>query len=463
MKVNPKSQKGAVTLIMTVTMLFLTAFLMTLYIRLSNNASISAETTSEIAKKYDNIGDMKDIYYSYFTDSNIIPITTKEELAKIGSNESIIINGKIYKFEPNGKYVLMNDIDLGAYDETSDDWDSSKAWDSSTIKLGTDGVLDGLGNTITGLYINNASSEGPEGLFGTLVGTVRNLNIKNSYIKGNQNVGAIAGKNNGTIENCYNSGTIIGTSYVGGIAGDLNNNIKNCKNTGIIRGNSNVTGGYIAAMDDNTNSPIDIWSKTITLTKNYKFISGEDVAVVPKGFKVSAKVDEQTVKTGMVIQDADDNEFVWIPVPKAIITEAEINEIIANHTDEINELIDKYEVLSPESAAVGYLASTTGVLPMAVEEITKDENDNIIARDYVGIIIVDMMRENNKTDYRIARWTYEIERQSFEEPTNIQGAGFEDRADRFTNIVWTEDYYKNLFYRMIHSVDENKRLLFWKI
>jgi len=460
MKINLKSQKGAVTLIVLVTMLFLTAFLMTMYIRLANKAGISAETTLEIAKKYNNIGDMNDIYYSYFTDSNIIPITNREQLEKIGSNESVTINGKIYKFVPDGKYVLMNDINLGGYDESNGTWDNTKAWTPITT-LGSNGVVDGLGYTITGLYINGTQDY--QGLFGTLNGTARNINVKNDYLKGGQYVGAIAGKNQGIIENCYNSGEIVGTSYVGGISGSLEGTIENCKNTGIIRGNSNVTGGYLAAIDDNTNSPIDIWSKTRTNIQNMKFVSGTDIAIVPYGYKVSADVYEQTVKTGMVIQDSNDNEFVWIPVPKAIITEAEINDIIANHQDEINELIDKYEVLSPESAAVGYLVSTTGVLPMAVEEITKDENDNIIARDYVGIIIVDMMRENNKTDYRIARWTYAIERQSFEEPTNIQGAGFEDRADRFTNIVWTEDYYKNLFYRMIHSVDENKRLLFWKI
>ena len=96
MKMNPKSQKGAITLITLVTMLFLTAFLMTMYIRIANKAGISTESTAEIAKKYNNIGDMKDIYYSYFTDSNIIPITNVEQLKEIGSGKEFTINGKIH-------------------------------------------------------------------------------------------------------------------------------------------------------------------------------------------------------------------------------------------------------------------------------------------------------------------------------------------------------------------------------
>ena len=44
MRANPKSEKGAVTLIVLVTMLFLIAFLMTMYIRLANKSGTSAES-----------------------------------------------------------------------------------------------------------------------------------------------------------------------------------------------------------------------------------------------------------------------------------------------------------------------------------------------------------------------------------------------------------------------------------
>ena len=112
MKTNVKSEKGAITLIALVTMLFLISFLMTMYIRISNKAQISAETTADIAKKYNNIGDAEIIYDSYFATEEVIPITSKEELAKIGSGEKVEINGKIYIFKEDGYYALHNNIDL---------------------------------------------------------------------------------------------------------------------------------------------------------------------------------------------------------------------------------------------------------------------------------------------------------------------------------------------------------------
>lgn len=324
MKINPKSQKGAITLIVLVTMLFLTAFLMTMYIRLANKAGISAETTAEIAKRYNNIGEINNKYGELVEDpskNTIIPITNKEQLSAIGSDTYKEVNGKLYLFSKTGNYVLQDNIDLGGDPEDEDTW-----WTPLTDEF--TGVLDGLGYTISGLYIKDKGAEEPQGLFGTLNGIVRNLNIENSSITGNQFVGAIAGINGeeALIENCYNKATVRGGDYVGGIAGlnavneedsTIHGVIKDCKNTGNIIGDTHVTGGYFVAIDDNTYTPVNnIWNKTRTLSQNYKFISGEDdVAIIPKGFKVSANIDEQTISEGLVIQDSDENEFVWVPVP----------------------------------------------------------------------------------------------------------------------------------------------------
>ena len=58
-----------------------------------------------------------------------------------------------------------------------------------------------------------------------------------------------------------------------------------------------------------------------TLKANTEYTDSENTTVtIPKGFKVSdvAKTEdtdgEQTVSTGLVIQDANGNEFVWVPV-----------------------------------------------------------------------------------------------------------------------------------------------------
>ena len=45
---------------------------------------------------------------------------------------------------------------------------------------------------------------------------------------------------------------------------------------------------------------------------NYTDAKGKN-AMVPVGFKVSTKVSEQYIDDGLVIQDSEGNEFVWIP------------------------------------------------------------------------------------------------------------------------------------------------------
>ena len=42
---------------------------------------------------------------------------------------------------------------------------------------------------------------------------------------------------------------------------------------------------------------------------------GKDTAIIPQGFKVSEKEEEQTIETGLVVIAPDESEFVWVPVP----------------------------------------------------------------------------------------------------------------------------------------------------
>ena len=53
MIVDPKSEKGAITLIALVTVLFIMSFLMTSYIYMANKAQKSSEATAEIKQRYD--------------------------------------------------------------------------------------------------------------------------------------------------------------------------------------------------------------------------------------------------------------------------------------------------------------------------------------------------------------------------------------------------------------------------
>ena len=117
--------------------------------------------------------------------------------------------------------------------------------------------------TIYGLYIN--STEDQVGLFGH-VGTadIRGVRIQDSYIRGNDGVGAVVGfaHNGATIRGCWSAnGTVVsGVNYVGGIVGALDaetsdtnvdaieqqDHIYECINRGYVYGNNNVGGilGY---------------------------------------------------------------------------------------------------------------------------------------------------------------------------------------------------------------------------
>ena len=119
-------------------------------------------------------------------------------------------------------FRLVNDIDL-----------HNKKWNPIKEFSGT---FDGNGFTIHNLRVEDKESNG---LFGTVQGTVKNLNIKGVYITGNYS-GAIAGRayNGATISNCKTTlidGSLIRGTYAGGIVGSIRHNsyndyfaIKNC-------------------------------------------------------------------------------------------------------------------------------------------------------------------------------------------------------------------------------------------
>lgn len=180
MKINPKSEKGAVTLVVLASMLFLTALLISMYIGIANKAQTSAETTKQIQETYNNIENADEMYASYFSDDEIIPIYTKEQLEKIGSGEQLTINGKIYTFSSDAYYIIQNDLNLEAnYDEGTKKWIiEGKEWILDTI--GFAGTIDGLGHTITVMYTNNLD-ETNQGLFETLKERIKNLSITESY------------------------------------------------------------------------------------------------------------------------------------------------------------------------------------------------------------------------------------------------------------------------------------------
>lgn len=130
------------------------------------------------------------------------------------------------------------------------------------------GKFDGRGNRIIGLNVDNTNSSASHtstdnvGVFGTIgqEGIVKNLKVYSSTFKGYDNVGAIAGTNNGTIDNVTTLGntvealgstnsTELDSKYVGaagGVVGTNNGTVNNAiSRDSVIAGEDTNSGGTL--------------------------------------------------------------------------------------------------------------------------------------------------------------------------------------------------------------------------
>lgn len=160
----------------------------------------------------------------------------------------------------SGQYALRNSIDATA----------TKAWADGGFKpiIGKDdgndiaftGKFDGLDYNIFNLNINR-NTENNVGLFGVVGGTavIQNVTLVGGSIKGQNNVGALAGQVSGgaQISNIMNSASVTGSSDVGGIIGSAGkSDFKNLVNTGTVAGTAedaaNNAGGLIGSLTGGT-------------------------------------------------------------------------------------------------------------------------------------------------------------------------------------------------------------------
>ena len=162
-------------------------------------------------------------------------------------------------------FALMNDIDASAIT-------NYQAIASGTNIDGSDesytGTFDGRGNRIIGLNVKNTN--GNAGIFDTIGdgGVVTNLRVYSSNFTGTTNAGAIAGVNNGRIENIItlgnevtasdNAGGIVGTNTSGTFDsnGILTNGIDNVESTGSVIANAKdaVVGGLVGTNSGGINN-----------------------------------------------------------------------------------------------------------------------------------------------------------------------------------------------------------------
>ncbi|MDD6501479.1 MAG: discoidin domain-containing protein [Bacteroidales bacterium] len=150
--------------------------------------------------------------------------------------------------------VLTNDITvntgvLNADGTLVSDVTGFREWTPiGRVDFSYDGIFNGQGHTISGLYFNHSQSS-YVGFFGytEIHSIISNVGIVDSYFCGSTYVGGMCGRGYGIIENCYNANTVSGTSIVGGVCGFKDYRpINNCYITGAVSGSDHVGGvcGY---------------------------------------------------------------------------------------------------------------------------------------------------------------------------------------------------------------------------
>lgn len=179
---------------------------------------------------------------------NYIPITSINELKKMGSGETLTINNEEYVFSTDANYQLQNDLVFPEITSQEELFDTSKVW--VPIKKLT-GTFDGNNHSIKNIVIASPDSFNGAGLFQEYDGVIKNLTLEAmpSKMTLSSSTGSISGKHavaglvgymyNGTIQNCnitYKAhptlGCNVGTENIGAIIGHTDPNgiveIKNC-------------------------------------------------------------------------------------------------------------------------------------------------------------------------------------------------------------------------------------------
>ena len=184
-------------------------------------------------------------WYTSDTMAQTYTISTADELAGLARlvNEGNTFSGRTI--------VLGDDVDLSSYGQQNASFNSGRGWIpigqlvSSSVAHQFGGTLDGNGKTISGLYINSTVQR--IGLFGRVNGgTVKDLALVDVEVVGGEYTGGLAGYvTDGTVENCYVTGTVRGVGNVGGLVGYLGGStatVRNCYSEARVNGAGSVGG-----------------------------------------------------------------------------------------------------------------------------------------------------------------------------------------------------------------------------
>jgi trimeric autotransporter adhesin len=181
---------------------------------------------------------------------NGTPYTVINSLGVAGSTTGTDLQGMNGNL--SGDYVLGSNIDAAA----TYSWNGSAGF----APIGTSatpftGIFDGLGHTVSNLYINRSTANNV-GLFGygSATSLIRNVGLIGGAVTGGNNVGELLGNGYGTtINNTYATGNVTGSSDVGGLVGQMNGCFMFCPGS-VTNINATVSNSYATGSVNGTSS-----------------------------------------------------------------------------------------------------------------------------------------------------------------------------------------------------------------
>lgn len=196
-----------------------------------------------------------------------------------------LVNGTLPSGEKNtsANAILMNDITVntGVLDANKNLVSESDFIEWTPVGnniYAYTGTFDGKGYTVSGLYFNNPNSS-LVGLFGFIGanGKISNVGVLDSYFQFGEYGAGVCGINNGELQNCSNSSTVIGNMEqgIGGVCGenDYGGIIENCFNEGTVRATTEegtfVFGGVGGVCGINEMSTIKSCYNTASVSGKY--------------------------------------------------------------------------------------------------------------------------------------------------------------------------------------------------
>ena len=229
---------------------------------------------------------------------------------------------KVNRGETDAYAVLTADIDLSEIcsEEKDTSWTpigNAQHASGNTYK----GSFDGQGYSVNGLYIDSTDYVGLFGYVGSNTGggTVKNLRVSGSITNTSNTTtgGGVAAINDGRIENCCSSVTIIATATgnnavtVGGVVGRNYGSVTNCYNTGGVSGSGggpmSGSGGVVG------------WNANGSVTNCYFLQTADvnkDLQGIGSGIGTATEKDDTAFHSGEVaylLQDGqtDGSSQVW--------------------------------------------------------------------------------------------------------------------------------------------------------